>query len=398
MKPLNEQFQIERPVVIPENLTAVLTCLGAKTSAEDVKAILAKQNPYRQKRGGLGFGAYSIVQIPGQGSSFSNINIFNRQAETSSLTLRLRNIETGDFDLYDFQGNLFTSGKILPIPTWGQKILSTGKPAITVLQQHGPKNLVGVLDDSRCELFEKGQECKFCMMNGGSTNESRSVEEILEAFQLAREDKQAYNLTLTSGLQLSRPPFDTLLEQVAALKRGIGDTALALEIAPVPADMSLDLFRGLKDAGLDTLMVPLDVFDPDAQQRYIPGKASLLQENYFQNAENAVAVFGAGNVTSSIIVGLESADSTGRAIQYMVQYGVIPEPVPVRWDDSKLGSERMPLTAPGDLVAMRAYIEELIRTSPIRNNIQKTRAGCAACGGCGGIVVNNLKRFPIRSS
>ena len=388
-----------------ENLTAILTCLGAKTSAADRDYILARQNPFRQKRG-MGLGAYAVVQLPGGGrrprsgggSNFSNINIYTTQAQTSPLTLRITEPESGTFALVDAEGTPFTQGTVLPVPAWGRQQLSTGKPAITVLQQHGPANLVGVLGAPSCELFENGNACRFCMLNCGATNDDRSVEEIIEAFGLARQDRKAYNLTLTTGLQISLRDVAKTVEAIAKVKRGLGGAALALEMAPFPEDGRTRM-QELKDAGLDTLMMPLDCASEVAQQQYVPGKAALLQRSYWENVTDGVKIFGQGNLTSNILVGLEPLEETLRAMDRMLELGVIPEPLPVRWDDSKLlNGEPLPLTDPRFLIKARTFIADYIQKNGLRETIQRTRAGCAACGGCGGIVVNNLPSLnPITS-
>lgn len=382
---------VELPEIIPapENLTAVLVCLGAKTSLSDREYILKRQNPYAKKRGGLSFGAYAVVNTPEGEMNFTNINVYNEQAQISPLTLQITRPERGDFLLLDGNERLFAEGNLLPVPAWGTKFLKTGKPAIAVLQQHGPINLVGVLGSPRCSLFESGNACQFCMLNGGEANKECSVEEILEAFGFAKEDKKAYNVTLTTGLQASKTDVQKIIEAVAKLKRSLGCAALALEVAPFP-EQSQNILRAFKDAGLDTLMMPLDCASEIAQRRYLPGKAELLQKVYRENVKYAVELFGRGNVTSSIIVGLEPLPETLKAIERMLEVGVIPEPIPVRWDDSKISGRLLPLTNPNDLIIARQVIQRLVEQNGIREIMERTRAGCAACGGCGGIVVNNL--------
>lgn len=388
MSTFNRPFENPRPS--GENLTALLTCLGAKALPTDADYILQRQNPYRQKRGGLGFGGYALVQgVDEDKSKFVNINVFNQQAQESPLTIRIADQDSARFTLEDENEDVVANGSFLPIPSWGRKIVSTGKPAITILQQHGPANLVGVLGDSKCALFKTGEACKFCMMDGGASNEQRSVKEILEAFEFAQEDKKAYNLTLTTGVQASYGNGSELIRAVRTIKERIGTSPLAIELAPF-AQNSRKILQALKEAGLDTFMMPLDCSSNAAQQQYLPGKASLLRESYWQNAQNAVEFFGRGNVTSSIIIGLEPFTETQKAIEQMLKEGIIPEPVPVRWDDSRLNSNQLPLTNPNDLIKAREQIRTFLQQAEIAGTIERTRAGCGACGGCGGIVANQV--------
>lgn len=383
-----ERFTYQRQPVRAENLTATLTAVGARTSKEDVDFIAERQNPYRQKRGGLSFGAYTSIKIPDGRAEMTNINVYGEQAQLSSLSLTVTDCEVGAYELTNDSGEAITTGRILESPKWAAERLSTGRGAIQVLQRHGPANLVGVLGEGRCSLFDKGNACKFCTMSGGAGNADREADEIAETLEIARTtDKRAYNLTVTTGLQSSLEGADTLIQKAGALKRSVGETDVALVIAPFQ-EKSRDRLTALKDAGIDTLMMPLDVASNEAQQLYVPGKAPLLGATYWRNTKEAARIFGKGNVASSIIVGLEPISETERAIERMVDYGIVPEPIPVRWDDSIQSDKPLPITNPDDLVAMRVKAGDALGRR--RDEFGKVKAGCSACGGCSGFKANEV--------
>jgi hypothetical protein len=76
----------------------------------------------------------------------------------------------------------------------------------------------------------------------------------------------------------------------------------------------------------------------------------------------------------------------------MISTGVIPEAIPVRWDDSRSSyDESLPYTKPEDLLRARQRIRECVVEYGLDKIMQETKAGCAACGGCGGLVVNSIK-------
>lgn len=374
--------------VSSENLTAILTCIGAKTLSEDVAYIAQRQNPYRQKRGGLSFGAYASVRIPNGKTEMANISVYGKQSKFSPLSLTITDRESGAYELTDESRKVTANGRILESPKWAKTRLSTGRGAIQVLQRHGPANLVGVLGEGRCSLFDKGTACKFCTMSGGATNADREAEEVAEALEVARStDRRAYNLTVTTGLQSSLEGVDALVTKTKALKKAVGNTDVALVVAPF-SEKPRERLSTLKDAGVDTLMMPLDIASEAAQKKYVPGKAALLGKTYWRNAKEAVRIFGKGNVASSIIVGLESTSETKKAIERMADYGVVPEPIPVRWDDSISSKEPLPVTTPDDLVAMRKVARDaLIRK---KGGFGIIKAGCSACGGCSGFRANEV--------
>ncbi len=383
-----ERFTYKRAPLRTDNLTATLTAVGARTTKEDVDFIAERQNPFRQKRGGLSFGAYASVRIPDGKTEMTNINVYGEQSRLSPLSLTVTDRENGAYALQDDTGRIKTTGRILESPSWAKTRLTSGRGAIQVLQRHGPANLVGVLGEGRCALFDKGDACKFCTMRGGNANTDREVGEIAEAVEVARTaDRRAYNLTVTTGIQSSLEGADALIKRTTALKKAVGNTDVALVIAPFP-EKTRERLSQLKDAGVSTLMMPLDISSEDAQRKYVPGKAPLLGNTYWRNAKEAVRIFGKGNVASSIIVGLESTDETERAIERMANYGVVPEPIPVRWDDSIRSDEPLPLTNPNDLVNMRAKAGAALGRR--RDEFGTVKAGCSACGGCSGFKANEI--------
>lgn len=385
-----ERFIYQRQSVSPENLTATLTAVGARASKEDVDFITERQNPYRQKRGGLSFGAYASVKIPYGKTEMTNINVYGEQAQLSPLSLAVTDRENGAYELSNELGEIVTNGRILESPKWAKDRLKSGRGAMQVLQRHGPANLVGVLGEGRCSLFDKGNACKFCTMSGGAGNADREADEIAETLKIAQTtDRRAYNLTVTTGLQSSLEDTDILIQKTRALKKTVGETDVALVVAPFQ-EKPKDRLTALRDSGVSTLMMPLDIASEKAQKLYVPGKATLLGATYWRNAKEAVQVFGKGNIASSIIVGLEPISETEKAIDRMVDYGVVPEPIPVRWDDSIRSQKLLPVTQPDDLVAMRAKAGSALEKR--RGEFGKVKAGCSACGGCSGLKVNDVIR------
>jgi hypothetical protein len=162
-----ERFTYRRIAVRPENLTATLTAVGARTSQEDVAFIAERQNPFRQKRGGLSFGAYASIKVPSGKTEMTNINVYGEQSLLSPLSLTVTNRKSGAYELRDDSGEEVSIGRILESPKWAKERLRNGRGAMQVLQRHGPANLVGVLGEGRCVLFEKGNACTFCTMSGG---------------------------------------------------------------------------------------------------------------------------------------------------------------------------------------------------------------------------------------
>lgn len=368
-----------------ENLSAILTCLGVKADDLTKAIIMGRQNPFAQKRGGLGTGAFSIVWLPGeQRAEFCNINVFGVNAELSPLDLEITDVGEGNFRLL-FNGEEITTGNLAKYPDWGVERLQDGRMVIELIQAHGPRNLVTVIGSARCKLFDQGNSCDFCTLKGGPENRSRSSSDIIEALSFALADERNnYRLTLTTGYDSS---VFTAIENamvVKAIKSAYPDLPIALEVLPGDKRAIDEYF----EAGVDTLMIPLDCASTEAQRRFVSGKMQAL-DNYWELVEYAVSKFRPGNVTSNIIVGLEERILTMRAITRMLEVGVVPEPIPVRWyAENVADGGKRPVTNPADLVRVRKYIEKEVTRLEFDKIACKVKAGCAACGGCGGWSLN----------
>ena len=368
--------------IIPDEFLYTLRSLGVQADLMTIDSILQQQNPYLQKRGGLGFGAYAMVNNSHGVSQFTNINIFNQiQASKSPYLLSL--VDDRKFIISDMNGVKYSSGVLLKIPEWGSIQINTSrKQAIQILQQHGTRELVGMLGSTNCPLFEQGEGCEFCMLSGDNTNTERTVEEILEVFNLAKQYRPSYNLTL-STTWIKPDEYDAYVKNIITIKKQIGESKLALEITPLPNDNRKVFFEELKNGGLDTLMIPLDCSTEIAQETFLKGKAAILKNEYWNSIQDAVDIFGKGKVTSSLIIGLEPLENSLEAIREMTRKGVVAEPIPVRWDNEKLlKNSQLPLTPPKDLKIAsdyaRIFIQKLIQEGC------GPSSGCATCRGCGG--------------
>ncbi|MFA6023767.1 MAG: radical SAM protein [Candidatus Gracilibacteria bacterium] len=381
-------------LVSAENLSAILTCYGARTDEETLNRITARQNPYGQKRGGLGYGGFFKVKPVDDSpdalratvrSGIVNVNLYaRRQAEESPVSLELLD-PAARFLRFTVGGRTVGTGSIPPVPGWLGKTLSDGTPVAQIVQVHGP-NLVSIWGRNRCTLFDEGTACSFCMFDGGGNNASRTMDQVIEAIQVMRstetpgDTNRHNNLTLTTGMLLPED-MDPLVADIARFKSTFPGFRLALETTPM-AGPERSYLADLKQAGLDTLMIPLDCASPKAQEEHLPGKAALLQRDYWDCVDSATKVFAANNVTSSLLVGLEPLEVTVEAMRQMANRGVVPEPLPVRWNDSRWMAESpRPLTKPRDLILVRQKLEEILKTMEAGGPL----AGCASCGGCTGI-------------
>lgn len=78
------------------------------------------------------------------------------------------------------------------------------------------------------------------------------------------------------------------------------------------------------ECGVKTLSVNLELFNDALRERYIPEKHTINKENYYKFIQEALAIFGAGNIRSSLIVGLEPVEDTLHGVHALTDCGCLP--------------------------------------------------------------------------
>ncbi len=365
------------------NLFPYLVCVGVRVDPVLLYVILNAQNPHQQKRGGLGYGLHASVKDVSELTSLSrNVNI--RINQSSPLCL----IKGEGLDSYeiDFNGKTIATVKTFQAEEWAMKKLTSGRYVSEILQKHTGNNLVGIIGGTRCSLFDAGNACSFCQMTGGMENLNRTTEEIIEALEIITGYRKNYVLTFTTPL-MTLPVFENVCESLAKIKKVFPLLPLALESQPASA-LIIDK---IKNAGVDTWMVPLDCYSPQAQRSHIPGKIELINEVYWYVLPYAVSIFGVGNVISNIIVGLEDEYYTNKAIEKMIAMDVIPDPIPIR-PPAYMRYQ----TDPFIFARVQDFLQkEMLRTG-LNLRMSEIKSGCAKCGGCAAGQSLNMLRKKIK--
>lgn len=187
----------------------------------------------------------------------------------------------------------------------------------------------------RCFYFNDGEECRFCSL--GPTQESfsdtlkfkklRQVEETMAA--IIEEGDRIDFVQLSGGSTANHdrevatylPYISALRGQLDADPRYAG-TRVHLTTMP-PHDMSL--LEDLRAAGLDTISFDLECPSADQFEKYCPGKTRTYGYAGMRSAlRAAVEVFGAGNVFTIVIAGLEPSDTFLPSLRNVMDDGIVP--------------------------------------------------------------------------
>ncbi len=136
----------------------------------------------------------------------------------------------------------------------------------------------------------------------------------------------------------------------------------------------------VKELGVDSVGIHVETFDPAVLARVAPAKARTGIEGYFRAWERAVEVFGRGQVSTYVILGMgEDPGLTLEGCRRAIDLGVYPFVVPLRPVPGSLMGDLLP--PPPDYVESmyRKVVPYLLARGLTSSTV---RAGCARCNAC----------------
>src|SRR4029453_10098828 len=128
-----------------------------------------------------------------------------------------------------------------------------------------------------------------------------------------------------------------------------------------------------------------ECFDPEVLARVAPGKARTGIEGYFRAWERAVEVFGPGQVSTYVILGMgEDPDATVAGCRRAIAVGGCPFVVPLRPVPGSLMEDRLPPT-PGYMDRVYRQVAPYLVARGLGS--WDVRARCARFPGCARMYV-----------
>jgi radical SAM protein (TIGR04043 family) len=235
-----------------------------------------------------------------------------------------------------------------------------------------------------CAYWGNADQCHFCgiglSLESGRTIVKKTPEMLAEVAVAARDLDGAVDATLTTG---SSRGVDRGARYVARCGQAVKEASgLPVEIQFEPP-LDLDVINEVGDMDIDSVGIHVETFDPAVLARVAPAKARTGIDAYFAAWERAVQVFGEGQVSTYVILGMgEDPEVTIEGARRAIDIGVYPFVVPLKPVAGSLMADWPSPTA--------AYIE------PIYRRIQgymalkgmhagTAKAGCARCQACSGL-------------
>ncbi|HLA92305.1 MAG TPA: MSMEG_0568 family radical SAM protein [Actinomycetota bacterium] len=256
------------------------------------------------------------------------------------------------------------------IPYWQIALLHLDSLASTVIQT--------------CIYWGNKDQCAFCAiersLEAGRTIPVKRPEQLAEVAVAAKELDHVVDVTLTTGTTKGPDKGALYIARCAhAIKEATGLPVQA-QFEP-PEDPAV--LETVKELGVDTVGIHVESMDQSVLDRVAPAKGRTGVEGYFRCWERAVEVFGRGQVTTYVILGMgEDPSLTAQLCRRAVDIGVYPFVVPLRPIPGSLLQDEIP--PPPD------YVESMYRQVVpyvVQHGLGSwdVRAGCARCRACSGM-------------
>ena len=183
-----------------------------------------------------------------------------------------------------------------------------------------------------CAYWGNEDQCTFCgigvSLDSGRTIVKKSPEQLAEVAVAAKR----------SGRRRGRDADDRQLQRrdrgalyVAQCGQAVKEATGCRSRCSSSRRDDLDVIDQVADMGIDSVGIHIETFDPAVLARVAPAKARTGIERYFAAWERAVDAFGAGQVSTYVILGMgEDPELTVEGCRRAVDMGVYPFIVPLR--------------------------------------------------------------------
>jgi radical SAM protein (TIGR04043 family) len=235
-----------------------------------------------------------------------------------------------------------------------------------------------------CSYWATPDQCAFCgielSLEAGRTIVKKSPAQLAEVALAARTLDGAVDATLTTG---SSNGVDRGARYVAKCGHAVKEASgLPVEVQFEPP-RDLDVINEVHDLGIDSVGIHVETFDPQVLSRVAPGKARTGIERYFAAWERAVSLFGSGQVSTYVILGMgEDVELTVAGCRRAIDMGVYPFVVPLRPVAGSLMQDLQPPSA----AYTNAVYQRVASYMALRGMDASTvSAGCARCQACSAI-------------
>lgn len=338
-------------------LKAGLLCYGINVE-EEVGQRLLKCRPYFYDKG---FVHAINANILGSNVCFSVAEKFSR---ISPYHLRERN---GTFFVEDENGESVPVSLFDDLPRTGTVIDELARP-------HS-NHVISLWPSLVCCYDRPGKKCKFCSIETTATQTIVPAREVVHGLKALFALTDRYSVNLGGGTY--RDP-DTMAKYLLEIVQGIRTftaAPISLELAP-PSDLTL--ISQLKAAGASSLIMNLEIADPELRKEICPGKSSISYESYYTCYRCGVREFGRGRISCVLIAGIQPKEDIVSECEKLTDEGVIPTVIPFKAMDHCSFRDRSNCNRE-ELLWISERVSMILAKKGLSPRMQE---GCTKCGGC----------------
>lgn len=171
---------------------------------------------------------------------------------------------------------------------------------------------------SGCEMKNYGLGCAFC--NVPISQQHFNVTEIDAALkELKIHNIQFRHILIGGGTNRDKDSWDKITDLAHCLKNYFADKPICLMSVLPP----INRLQELKDAGISEVAFNLEVVDRNLCAKLMPGK-NYDTKIFYQTMQQAVKIFGVGNVRSALLVGLDKESNLINGIKRLAKSNILP--------------------------------------------------------------------------
>ena len=276
-------------------------------------------------------------------------------------------------------------------PKFYQMQTLDGIPYKHIAVLHGKDVLATTILQNCIRYTNRNTSCQFCSigssLKNGQTIAHKTPEQLAEVAKAAVLLDGVKHMVMTTGTPNTTDRGASILcDSAKGVKKAV-NLPIQAQCEPPNDDI---WFSRLKDAGVDSLGMHIEVISKQVRERIMPGKAKVPLSRYYEAFKSSIKVFGRGQVSTYILAGLgDSTQTILDTCDKLIEIGVYPFVVPfVPIAGTPLENHPSPTSD---------FMNSILK--PLAQKLQKEqllatdiKAGCGRCGAC-----STLSTFEVTS-
>lgn len=340
-----------------------------------------RAGPGLARKGGAGPSDHKAISL---GNQTIMVPIFTHASGRSPYTVRVH--EGGTRAVLERNGVALEEISFPEEPRFYSLGTREGIPYWKIARLHARDVLASTILQTCVRYGQRDTSCQFCAIGQSlaakQTIAEKTPEQLAEVTHAAVTLDGVRHVVMTTGTPQTPDRGAAKLAACAEAIRARSDVPIQGQCEP-PADFAW--FERMRASGIDSLGMHLEAVTEPVRQRIMPGKAQVPVSVYFEAFEQAVDVFGWGQVSTYILAGLgDSAEAILETSERLIALGVYPFVVPF----VPIAGTPLEHHATPDAHFMERLLNGVARLlAQGRLSSDDIKAGCGRCGACSGLKI-----------